>query len=470
MSRPILLHNTRRIVSAVAVVAILLALTTGPAETGLHLSPKRGKSEGRRCTIAWGLLPIAANEYWEGSEGHCPYEHCGVLYSFVRDPSQPPPFGSTDGGNTWFHNVCPDPYNEDTCQGPYEGAGENFGKAFALVGADAQPVSFPANPRGGVEPDYRYDALVDGGHWHYLVDSDQWLHDVSPPPQGEFRYLLEEIIRQGGYRKTPLPKALLEPPPAYIDEWGYCWDTPEPDHCFNYPQSDRSEPYEALMSAYGTVSARLAYAMYDDGNYMDGRYAPGQRIVVAVYNGYALEAPGNDAIMLVGYFRAVIVGYGQELKHPCDGTPGDWQSYVHCIRGRVDTVYGLAETPLTLDPTPLFPPPNQAPEVPHAPIPADGASGVPLTQTLSWESLDPDGDPLTYTVAFGPYGQPPGRATAFTSTFDPGPLLSGTTYLWWITAGDCLTKTTGPVWRFRTAGLAAHAVFLPLICKPTCPP
>lgn len=399
MSRPILLHNTRRIVSAVAVVAILLALTTGPAETGLHLSPKRGKSEGRRCTIAWGLLPIAANEYWEGSEGHCPYEHCGVPYSFVRDPSQPPPFGSTDGGNTWFRNVCPDPYNEDTCQGPYEGAGENFGKAFALVGADAQPVSFPANPRGGVEPDYRYDALVDGGHWHYLVDSDQWLHDVSPPPQGEFRYLLEEIIRQGGYRKTPLPKALLEPPPAYIDEWGYCWDTPEPDHCFNYPQSDRSEPYEALMSAYGTVSARLAYAMYDDGNYMDGRYVPGQRIVVAVYN-----------------------------------------------------------------------PPNQAPEVPHVPIPADGASGVPLTQTLSWESLDPDGDPLTYTVAFGPYGQPPGRATAFTSTFDPGPLLSGTTYLWWITAGDCLTKTTGPVWRFRTAGLAAHAVFLPLICKPTCPP
>lgn len=476
MNQRALFHSVRRVTRLAAlVVGLLLLLAAAPAGAGRPApSPKpplysteRAAARSPRCTVAWDILPIAVNEYWRGSEGRCPYDHCGEPYSFVRDPAQPPPFSSTDGGGTWFRNVCPDPYNADTCQGPYDGAGENFGKAFALLGADAEPNYGSPQPRSGVELDYRYDALEDGGTWNCLVDDDTWLYDVPPVSDGVGKAAMQRVIRAGGYGRVPLPRAVLEPPPEHMGQWAYCWDTP-PENCFNYPAGGRTEPYDALQFLSGTASSMLALTMKDNG-YVGGRYAPGQRIVVAVYNGYAdywgQGSKKNDAAVLVGYFRAVIVGYGNHFDHPCEGTPGDWQSYTHCIYGNPSTVYGLAETPLVLDPTPLFPPPNQAPEVPYHPVPADGAAGVPLTQTLSWESQDPDGDPLTYTVAFGPYGQPPVRAITDTTTFDPGPLASGTTYLWQVTASDCLTKTAGPVWRFRTAGLDAYVIYLPLMCR-----
>jgi len=42
-----------------------------------------------------------------------------------------------------------------------------------------------------------------------------------------------------------------------------------------------------------------------------------------------------------------------------------------------------------------------APLIPNTPIPADGAAGVSLTQTLGWAGGDPNGDAVTYSVAFG---------------------------------------------------------------------
>ena len=73
---------------------------------------------------------------WDGSEGHCPYEFCidpdnptVEAYSFVRNPAEDPPFFSTDGGVTWERNWCGNQYNDYTCQGAYEGYGDNFGKA-----------------------------------------------------------------------------------------------------------------------------------------------------------------------------------------------------------------------------------------------------------------------------------------------------------------------------------------------------
>ncbi len=327
--------------------------------------------------IDGGILPIAVNEYWYGSQGHlenCPYEHCGPPYSFVRDPSQPPPFRTTDGGLTWERNSCPDPYNDNTCQGPYEGYGENFGQAFSLMGQDAYPNDPSRQPRSGVVIDVRYDALVDDGQWYTLVADNQFLPS-APLPQGQGQHAAEEIFMQGGYRRVPLPRALHEPPPEfYVEDWGYCWaNPPSEDHCFNYPKEDRSEPYDVLQFLYGSESGHLAHSMYDDGNYVDGRYAPGERIVIMVYNGAPGENWGsrgkqNDTAVVVGYFGAIIVGYGNEFETPdpgpgctqcrCNGTPGDWQSYTHCIRsqGQPTGVYGIAapNAPLTLDPTRLL--------------------------------------------------------------------------------------------------------------------
>lgn len=299
--------------------------------------------------LAGGLLPIAANEYWLGSQGHCPYDNCGAPYSFVRDPYAPPPFSSTDGGVTWQRNRCrsigPEPRVDDTCQGPYDGAGENVGRAFAVLGFDAPPTAGSSNPRGAVELDYRYDALLAAGTWHWLITSSQWLHDVAPITDGQGKDMMAAVLAAGGYALTPLPQSVREPPSAYVDEWGYCWGTP-PTGCFNYPESGRAEPYDSLQFLSGATGVFLAQYMYDGGNYLGGRYAPGQRIVTAVFDGYAGAQWGPsgkraDNAVLVGYVGLVIVGYGNTFDPYCAGTPGDWQSFAPCISGTPNTLYGL---------------------------------------------------------------------------------------------------------------------------------
>lgn len=315
-----------------------------------------------------GILPIAVNEYWAGSQGKCPYAHCEEPYSFVRDPSEPEPFYTTNGGATWNRRFCANPYNDYTCQGAYGGYGENFGKAFALLGGDAKPNYGSMDPRSFVHLDYRYDAITaEGGDWHYLVANDQWVHNVKPAGKKDE---MAAVIRAGGYSKVPIPIAVHEPPPTYrIDGWGYCWALPKNrDNCFNYPELGMSAPYGVVQSLSGTDAAKMAKEMYDNGQYVEGRFAPGQHIVIMVYNGFASEQWGKggvnnekeDAAVIVGYFGAVIAGYGNDFDKNCEKnyhpTPGDWTTYVPCISGNEQTVYGLAsgDAPLTIDPTPLI--------------------------------------------------------------------------------------------------------------------
>jgi hypothetical protein len=311
-----------------------------------------------------GVLPVAVNEYWAGSQGHCPYDNCEEPFSFVRDPAELAPFDTTDGGATWFRNDCPDPYNENTCQGPYAGYGENYARGFAILGQDAKPNHGSDNPRSGVELDYRYDCLIDNCTWHALIDNEVWMHNVKPISQGGGKQAMEEVIRAGGYNKVPIPRSVHEPPPDYLDGWSYCWDTPSPDNCFNYPESDRSEPYDVVMFLNGTSASYLAAVMWDEENYIDGRFAPGERIVIMVYNGWNAESWGGDhkedSAVIVGYFGAVIVGYGSDYDRNCSGTPGDWTSYAPCVKRQgnsvPNTAYGIAGAggDLTIDPSKLL--------------------------------------------------------------------------------------------------------------------
>lgn len=100
--------------------------------------------------------------------------------------------------------------------------------------------------------------------------------------------------------------------------------------------------------------------------------------------------------------------------------------------------------------TQAYAPPNQPPYAPTNPIPADGSVDVPITPTLGWQAGDPDGDPLTYTVALGPSDPPPVVAQVTITTYDPGPLDYATTYYWTITASDGISTTAGPTWSFST--------------------
>jgi len=110
---------------------------------------------------------------------------------------------------------------------------------------------------------------------------------------------------------------------------------------------------------------------------------------------------------------------------------------------------------------------NHAPNTPSNPDPAHLATNVPLTQTFSWAGGDPDGDTVTYTVAFGTSSPPPQVATGLTTTsYDPGTLLAGTTYYWVITATDGLSTTVGPTWQFSTVGgTTDHYIYLPVVLR-----
>jgi hypothetical protein len=112
---------------------------------------------------------------------------------------------------------------------------------------------------------------------------------------------------------------------------------------------------------------------------------------------------------------------------------------------------GMAE-PYVMASTAWGTPPNRAPYTPTNPIPANGATAVPSTQTLLWQGGDPDGDVVTYTVAFGDSDPPSVVAPGVTSnSYDPGVLIDDTTYFWIITATDGISIAVGPAWRFNTA-------------------
>jgi uncharacterized repeat protein (TIGR01451 family) len=111
----------------------------------------------------------------------------------------------------------------------------------------------------------------------------------------------------------------------------------------------------------------------------------------------------------------------------------------------------------------LFTPSNQAPYTPSNPTPADGATAVPITQTLSWQGGDPDDDLVTYTVSLGATDPPPIVVTTTLTAYSPV-LAADTTYYWLVTATDGISVSTGQIWHFTTAD-EWHNLYLPLVLK-----
>ncbi len=100
--------------------------------------------------------------------------------------------------------------------------------------------------------------------------------------------------------------------------------------------------------------------------------------------------------------------------------------------------------------TTATPQPNLPPDAPYDPTPDDGASNVPLTQTLRWSGGDPNKDPITYTVIVTRGGVTIINDATTASWYDPGQLLTATLYTWRVIASDGLSQTVGPLWQFTT--------------------
>ena len=97
--------------------------------------------------------------------------------------------------------------------------------------------------------------------------------------------------------------------------------------------------------------------------------------------------------------------------------------------------------------------PNNPPNTPSNPSPANHAAGVSINADLSWTGGDPDaGDTVTYDVYFGTSLTPPLVSNDQSgTTYDPGTLAYNTKYYWKIIATDNHgASTTGPLWDFTT--------------------
>lgn len=106
---------------------------------------------------------------------------------------------------------------------------------------------------------------------------------------------------------------------------------------------------------------------------------------------------------------------------------------------------------------------NVAPNTPNSPSPADNATNVFTLQPLTWQGGDPDGQPVTYTVAISTSNPPANSVTVTHTTYAPG-LITGTTYYWRVTATDGISQTIGPVWKLTTIVSEQH-IYLPVVRK-----
>jgi uncharacterized protein (TIGR02145 family) len=114
----------------------------------------------------------------------------------------------------------------------------------------------------------------------------------------------------------------------------------------------------------------------------------------------------------------------------------------------VGTAYGNQQSFKTLDNVV-----NQAPAIPSAPSPSNGATDIANTMTISWTCTDPESDPLTYDFYFGTTATL--NTITETALTSPGlqrnNLSDNTTYYWKVVAKDNKgNSTTSPVWSFTT--------------------
>ena len=111
---------------------------------------------------------------------------------------------------------------------------------------------------------------------------------------------------------------------------------------------------------------------------------------------------------------------------------------------------------------------NNPPTEPVVISPADGDPNVNENTDLIWSASDPDGVPLIYTLYFDTNTPPvtPVSVHADSNTFDPGTMMLGTTFNWYVVAYDMWSDSTvSPVWSFTVTNNVAPAE--PTVVQPT---
>ena len=101
--------------------------------------------------------------------------------------------------------------------------------------------------------------------------------------------------------------------------------------------------------------------------------------------------------------------------------------------------------------TAATPPP---PSAPATPSPANGATGVSTSASLSWSATNA----TSYDVKFGTTNPPAQVVTGQTGTSYTPTLAAGTPYFWQVVANNAAGSTAGPIWSLTTAAAAPAPV------------
>ncbi len=118
-------------------------------------------------------------------------------------------------------------------------------------------------------------------------------------------------------------------------------------------------------------------------------------------------------------------------------------TYVLRLTASDSALSAYDEVTITVNPAPL---PGKATN----PTPANGATGVSTSATLSWTA---GSGATSHKVHFGTVSPPPYLTTQVTTTYNPGSLDRSTTYYWRIDEVNANGTTTGDVWSFVTIGI-----------------
>src|SRR5437588_11624850 len=96
-------------------------------------------------------------------------------------------------------------------------------------------------------------------------------------------------------------------------------------------------------------------------------------------------------------------------------------------------------------------PPPTGPTAASSPNPADGTIGTGTALNFSWSAPGA----TSYDLRLGTVSPPPTVVSDSTQSYYPTPtLIAGTTYYWQVIAKNSDGATAGPLWSFKTAGIA----------------
>jgi len=218
----------------------------------------------------------------------------------------------------------------------------------------------------------------------------------------------------------------------------------------------RAMPF--TMPADGTIQSVTMYHTGGSGNMLLGVYTgeslPDARIAVTLETAVS----GSTDWQTIDLITPVFVSSGTTIwlawvyeSNPGIyyevGTPGrahsgdTWSGGMPDPFGsssQSDYIYSIYATY-----TPGDPPPGQA----SSPSPADSATDVSITATLSWTA---GADATSRDVYFGTSSPGAFQGNQTATTFDPGTLSYDVTYYWRIDEVNTAGTTTGNVWSFTT--------------------